>query len=356
MTRSSRIGFCILAAVGLALGGCTPKAWPGVRSFYKDSQDEPAPKKTKKPAAAESGEAKKWWNPFGGGKKGDPSRSEPSSGASEPMSGDFAQGVRLVKSHQFAEAKTVFQSVSEQNPKSDEACRWLGDCHYNLMELQPAIDAYARATEINPNNYFALRGRGFALLYLGHDVWRAYEEACGRKEYEAAQGHLTQAHENYKLGLEVLQKCMQLYPGDDEASYGRAMAAEGASRLLYSNAVTLQKKSKKTEAEAWADNCMQIVDEGIKAAEVRIQKRPDENPPGPRALVGGLFLRRAVLLKEFGQTDQALVDLDKAITMHKAILAEVDRNNVKAQGQFKQCEELKAKWQSEGGAAPKSAE
>jgi len=334
----------VLSFIAATCCSCSPSTWWGIRHISGKQKGEEK-NESKPPKSAANQEKRKWWNPFGG--KGDTTGRQRGEDLKPASVGDFEKAKLLVKNERdFAGAKRLLIGVIEANPNHDEAWRWLGDCCYNLLEFTPALDAYNRAREINPNNYFALRGKGFVLLYLGHEKWQEYDEAIKRKDGEVAQANLSQAHEYYKLALETLQGCMQIYPADDEAAYGRAMAAEGASRFLYSMAVSLRKKEKFADAESWAKNCLLVIEEGLQAVEMRIRKAPNEMPPSPRALAAGLFLRRAVLLKEFGQAEQALVDLEKAITVHRGILQEVDKNNAKAKVQLQQCEELRAKWQA----------
>ncbi|MCX7935965.1 MAG: tetratricopeptide repeat protein, partial [Planctomycetota bacterium] len=317
MRRSIIFSQALAVLIGVTVCcGCSPSTWWGIRHITGKEKAEKSEEKTPRAATA-SPEKRKWWNPFGG--KGDKAERQQGETLKPASVGDFEKAKLLVKNERdFAGAKRLLTAVVEANPNHDEAWRWLGDCYYNLLELSPALEAYNRAREINPNNYFALRGKGFVLLYLGHEKWQEYDEALKRKEGEVAQANLSQAHEHYKLALETLQGCMQIYPADDEAAYGRAMAAEGASRFLYSMAVSLRKKEKIPESEAWAKNCLLVIEEGLQAVEMRIRKAPNEMPPAPRALAAGLFLRRAVLLKEFGQSEQAMIDLEKAIAAHRS--------------------------------------
>jgi tetratricopeptide (TPR) repeat protein len=264
---------------------------------------------------------------------------------------ELRRAVLQAKAGRFADAKPALLGLLAKNPRHDEALRWLGDCHYALTEFEPAFKAYERALSANPSNQPALRGKGLALLYLGYDRWALHEAARAKKDARASQANVAEAYGRFKSALEVLRQYVRISPEDDEAAYGLAMAAEGASRELYASAVVLKRKRQAAEAKAAGENGLELVDEGVKSAKVRIEKRPDENPPGPRRLVGCLYLRRACLLRELGETGEALTDLDQAIAAHKAILAEVDNANALAQNDLKECEERKARWavESTGG-------
>ncbi len=258
---------------------------------------------------------------------------------------DFGRAKKLVKRHKFQEAKELLVKVVQKDPKHAEAFRWLGDCYYNLMELEYAIAAYSETRSLDPHNYFALRGKGLAHLHYGHEFWSKYEDALRNSNSSEAHENLGEAHQNYKLSLELLQRCLHVFPGDKDAMYGRAMAAEGASRKLYANAVGLLKKGRKEDAHAWAGNCLQIIDEGIEAAKLRINDHPDL--PGPRKLVAGLFFRRAMLRKNFGKPAAAIEDLGKAMTIHKQVFEEIDPGNKHAKQEMDRCKAYLERWQEE---------
>lgn len=339
MVRPVSGGFVLTALAGLlVLPGC----WNPFNRDEGRRETTAAPVRDERP----------WWKPWGSNKPSNtyrgPDYQEPmAEQAPEPVENpsDFIRATELVKQQQFAEAKSLLRTVIEQNPNHAEAYRWLGDCFYNLMDLENAIGAYTTARELDPTNYFALRGKGFAHLHMGHEKWRVYEDALRKQDRAAAHSALSEAHENYKRALEVLQHALRVFPGDNEAMYGRAMAAEGASRKLYANAVGLLKKNDRQNAQAWAENCLDIIDEGIEAAKVRVREYPER--AGPRKLAGGLFFRRAMLLKAFGETQLAMDELKKAAATQQSILQEVDPENDHAQRELQRCKSYLEKWQRE---------
>ncbi len=339
-----------LQAIGITfvmstvLVGCRtpqPSTWPGIRNIGSGDEQtasRPAPRKDKP--------RWKFWQR--GEQRPEKSttgrvRREP---APERVPGsDFDRAVRLVKAYKFEQAEQLLNKVVEENPNRSEAWRWIGDCRYNLLRFEEAIDAYVRARELDPNNYLALRGKGFAHLHLGRRWYKDYKKGVQNKDNEQAHEALGKAHENFKLSLELLRECMRLVPGDNEAMYGHAMGAEGTSRKLYSNAVVLLRQNKTTKAHAWAERCMDIIDEGIRAAKLRIDEYPED--PNPRALVAGLFYRRAMLLKEFGRTENALIALKKAEATQQSILSDIDADNRPAQQALASYRQLAQQWAGE---------
>ncbi len=268
--------------------------------------------------------------------------------AAEPGAGSpqFERAVRLVKENRFSEAKTALLDETARNPSSAAAWRWLGDCHYNLLELDAAIASYQKALDRDPNDYYALRGQAFAHLHRGHEFWRRMQEevAMGQKEQGAAT--FAQAHENYKKSLELLGLCLRRAPNDGEAIYGEAMAAEGASRKLYSNAISYLKlgPENRERAELFAENCLTVINKGIERSKERAKQNPGDS--GPRALLGGLYLRKAILYNQLGKNDLALMELKNARDVQQSILDEIDKNNTTAQKSVRECETY---WEAWGG-------
>lgn len=274
----------------------------------------------------------------------------PSAQYAAEASPEFASAVEMVKNSRFAEAKSLLQNETAQNPSNAAAWRWLGDCQYNLLELPAAIESYQRAISLDPDDYYALRGQGFAYLHRGHELWRQMMgELRPNDESAKAQAAATfsQAHENYKRSLEVLAQCLQKAPNDSEAIYGEAMAAEGASRKLYSNAISYLKlgPENRQRAELFAENCIAVINKGVERAIDRASQNPGES--GPRALLGGLYLRKAMLYNQLGKNDLALNELKNSYTAQKSIL-EIDKNNQTALKGVADCENYWRQWGGQG--------
>lgn len=303
--------------------------WGQVKGLLKNQDDDAAvsPAGGKTPAAdpaadgAQDGAAGRW-------NDADEKLSDP----------DFEYAVKCIREQNYSQAKHLLLGVTARNPNSSSAWRWLGDCHYNLLELQAAVDAYRKALAIHSENYFALRGMAFAHLHLGHECWRA-GTADKRK----------QAHDEYREAMKNLQDCLRIYPGDLEAMYGLSMAAEGASRRLYQNAVTQVKNGNRELAESEARNCREVIDVGIEAARQRMYKNPEE--VGPRSIAGGLFQRRATLQYAFHNYDEALENMGQAVRAYQSIL-EIAPNNYLAKGELDRCQKLLEQWQKQKDRAP----
>ena len=243
---------------------------------------------------------------------------------------DFTFATERVLEQKYAEAKHHLLNVVARHPNNTAAWRWLGDCHYNLLELEQAVEAYQKAINIYSENYFALRGLGFAYLHLGHDYWRT--------------GKRQEAHEQYRRALRTLQDCLRVFPADIEAMYGLSMAAEGASRRLYQNAITQMRAGNRELAEAEMRNCLEVIDAGIESARQRMYKNHDEI--GPRSVVGGLFQRRAILQHSFKRLPGAVDDMGQAVRAYQSIL-EISPGNYLAKGELERCQELLKKWEEE---------
>ncbi len=248
---------------------------------------------------------------------------------------DYEYAKKAVRQGNYSEAKHLLLNVVKRHPDSTKAWSWLGDSHYNLLELEQAIQAYRKALTLYPENYFAMRGEGFARLHLGFDLWRS--------------GRRREAHEEFRQSLKILQDCLRIYPGDLEAMYGRSLAAEGASRKLYQNAVSQLRRENKEMAESEARNCMEVIDEGIESARQRMYKNPDE--VGPRSIAGGLFQRRAILQKTFNRLSSAVEDMEQAIKAYESIL-QISPDNYLAKAELKKCKSYLGKWEKELNAKP----
>ncbi len=268
--------------------------------------------------------------------------------ASSGGSPQFEQAVSMVKESRFAEAKPLLLSETASDPNNASVWRWLGDAQYNLLELQDAINSYANALRIDPNDYYAVRGQGFAYLHRGHELWRKMMEELKLGQRDQAAATFSEAHDNYKKSLEKLSECLRRAPNDDEAIYGEAMAAEGASRKLYSNAISYIKlgPENRNRAELFAENCIQVINKGVERASTRARENPGES--GPRALLGGLYLRKAMLYHHLGKNDLALAELRNSYGVQKSIIDEIDKNNATALKGVQDCETYWAEWGGTG--------
>lgn len=272
----------------------------------------------------------------------------PPASAAPGGSPQFENAVAMVKESRFTEAKPLLLAETSSNPGNAPAWRWLGDCHYNLLELPQALDCYERAIRFDPNDYYAVRGQGFANLHRGHELWRKMMEEMNMGQREQAAATFSLAHDHYKKSLEQLGDCLRRAPNDSEAVYGEAMAAEGASRKLYSNAISYIKlgPENRQRAELFAENCLLVINKGVERANERAKSNPGEI--GPRALLGGLYLRKAMLYHQIDKRDLALAELINSHRAQKAILDEIDKNNATALKGVQDCQTYWNEWGGSG--------
>ena len=268
----------------------------------------------------------------------------PNDAAGSPQ---FENAVRMVKENRFSEAKNLLASETSRNPSNAAAWRWLADCHYNLLELNDAIGCYQRALDSDANDYYALRGQGFSYLHRGHEYWRRMQEEVSMRQKDQAAATFAQAHDDYKRSLELLGLCLRRAPNDGEAIYGEAMAAEGASRKLYSNVISYLKlgPEHRGRAELFAENCLTVINKGIERSRERAGQMPGDT--GPRALLAGLYLRKAILYHQLGKNDLALLEVSNSRDVQKSILDEIDSNNATAQKGLRECENYWREWGGE---------
>lgn len=243
-----------------------------------------------------------------------------------PNHAKFEEGIRLVQTDNFVQARSLFQEIIDDHPTNAETWRWLGDCNYNLMELGKALEAYQEAQRLNPKNYFARRGEGLARLHNGHKIW--------------ITGKQLEGHAEYLRSIAILRQCVLEYPADMDAVYGRAMAAEGTSRLLYMNALLLLSRGELQLAEAELRSGLDVILEGIEAAEVVIHSMADSGNEaasvGPLDINGGLHQRHAMLLHTFKRENEAIQSMHLAVERYRMILR-IDPTNLKAEEELNRC-------------------
>lgn len=233
------------------------------------------------------------------------------------------QGRKLFESNRIAEAKTYFQRLSVEYDEDPEVWRWLGDLHYNLVELDEAMAAYARAIELQPSNYLAHRGVAFATYYRGVQL-------------ASAQQH-DRAHVAFERALRRIHQCARWRPDDLEALFVRAKICEGASRKLYRNAAAYYNDGQPQLGAAEALNCIQVLSEGIEAARKRAAKF--EKEAESRMLLARMLHRRAVLGYHMDKTKQAVADLQLAVRIYRDVLANINPKQPLAKQRLAQVEE-----------------
>ena len=264
----------------------------------------------------------------------------------------FDEAVTMMEAAHFVNAMEILEELVLAEPTNAAAFRRLGECHYNLMEFEEALTAYERAGELRPNaneGYYIQRGEGFAHLHYGHQLWKQMDRERGSGQLESAADTFTSAHEHYKKALEILTLCLNRAPDDVEAVYGRAMAAEGASRKLWSNAISHLNYGQIERAHVFADNCIVVINAGLESAQRRASDPKFQGETGPYALMGGLYERKATLYQRLGKTDLALIELNNAMGAQRAVL-NIDKHNATALEKLEGCEKYRLEWTSQTAA------
>lgn len=247
-------------------------------------------------------------------------------------SGDMRRGVEVIRNARSAgdyqRALSIFDDILEIRPEDDEAWRYKADCHYNLLQLQEAVDAYSRARALNRYNYLALRGWGFAELNMGHQLWAADDQSA--------------SYQHYRKALDLLNDALQVQPRDSETNLGKAMATEGAARYLYNRALVLQKQNDSEGAAIMRDKCIELCSAGVEAAKFRLSIRIDDRHA--RAIVGTLFMRIGLMQHAFGDTSAAVRNMRNAKETWESILREIDSNDQQARSAAERCDRFLERW------------
>jgi len=237
----------------------------------------------------------------------------------------FNIALQLYQQQNYSQAADEFRLIIERHPNHSESHRFLGDCMYNMMEFEEARRSYDTAYRLNPQNYFALRGIGFASLYHGYRLFD--------------QLRIDDAHAAFQESLTRMQTCLRMRRGDLDAYFGRAMAAEGASRKLYKNAEDKLTLGDRFAAEAERRICDQVINEGLESIEVRIHAR--DNEVGPFVLKASLLYRRARLYKMFGMDDEANSLLNGCLATYRKV-RELDPT--RAEASIREAESTRELW------------
>ncbi|MBN1258115.1 MAG: tetratricopeptide repeat protein [Planctomycetes bacterium] len=248
---------------------------------------------------------------------------------------DYQSALELYRQRRFHEALEYAERSIRISPKSFSSYSLKGDCLYELLRFEEASQAYQIAQQLKPTYYPALRGLGFVYLNQGNRNFQ--------------QGRSLEASGNYKNSLRYLREAMQQNPKDPRTAYGRAFAAEGMAKFNYDRAVNLRAGGDLQGAETMYDRCMKFSKEALDMVALYQQKYPREVEP--KALVGRVSQRMAMLDHEFGRPQQAEVYLQHAIASWQSILTGKHLNNPTAKAKVAQLTALLKKWRDRQQAA-----
>ncbi len=248
--------------------------------------------------------------------------------------GSVAEAENLMRQQRHREAAQMLLSVTADETADPRPHALLGDCLYKLRRFEEARDAYGQALAIDAEYFPAVRGFGYVAL------------SQGNRDYNANRAQ--EAFDNYNESLRRLRLAHRLRPGDDQVVYARAWAAEGVARFFYSRAINLQARGDLQGAETMYDKCMGFCREALDAGGA--YQRTHLTDALPRALIGRVRLRMAMLEHEFGRLDAALQHLDEALLAWRGILERVDADNETAHAEVRRLTELRTRWQAEADA------
>ncbi len=88
-------------------------------------------------------------------------------GSDGPMNPDLAKASELMDKGQFAEALPLLETASTAEPKNADILNALGYSHRKLGAIEPALDYYRKALEVEPKHRGANEYLGELYLELG---------------------------------------------------------------------------------------------------------------------------------------------------------------------------------------------
>lgn len=140
------------------------------------------------------------------------------------------EGWRLLSVGNIPDALMVATKATEVQGNNPDAWALLGYTKAQWGEVEDAIYEYKRAIKLRPNDasfYFDLGG-----IYEGIEQWKdamqQYERSVqidsGITVYRAAMGGVFIKNEMYEEGIDILEKCNQEEPDNDDYKYFLAIA------------------------------------------------------------------------------------------------------------------------------------
>ncbi len=142
----------------------------------------------------------------------------------------FQQGLALHQQGQLSDAKSIYDSILNVNPRHFDALHLTGVILHQSGQFQVAADFMARAIEINPNNPFAYSNRGNTLSELKkfEAAIASYDKAIALKpDYPEAhynRGNALSELKKFESAIASYDKAISLKPDYAEAHYNRGNA------------------------------------------------------------------------------------------------------------------------------------
>lgn len=237
----------------------------------------------------------------------------------------------LMQKQRFRKAIHVLDEWLDEQPGHHEARTLKADCHYQLKQIDEAIELYEEVLAAAPGQYPARRGVGFAYLNQGHQ--------------QLQQGVPAKAFSAYTKSLRIFRSCAEVLPGDGRAAYGRCFAAEALARFYHDRAVKLRARGDHQGGETMFDKCVGFCTEALDAARRYQVQAPRD--VGPRAVSGRILKQMAMLAHEFGQFERAVISLKKSRQAWLSILRDIDPHHRGAQEEADACLILLGRWEAQ---------
>jgi predicted O-linked N-acetylglucosamine transferase (SPINDLY family) len=240
----------------------------------------------------------------------------------------FQQGVALHQQGLLSNAKLIYDSILNVNPKHFDALHLTGVIYHQSGQFQVAVDLMARAIEINPNNPFVYSNRGNSLNELKEfeAAIASYDKAISLKpDFVGAyynRGSAFQASKQLDAAVASFDKAIELKPDYADAFYNRGNALKELTQLdaavaSYDRAIALQPDY----ADAYSNRGIALqglmkLDAAVASHDTAIALKPD---------LTEAYYNRGNALQELRQLNAAVASYDNAIGL-KPDLAEAYSN------------------------------
>src|SRR5262249_3234456 len=152
------------------------------------------------------------------------------------------------------EAAELLESFVKQRPDSDTALQTLGEVYSELQEYGKAAEAYARASELDPDDIEIKKAEAQALFLADKfdDAVKRYEEIAKTEPEDGIAllrlGQIYRRQMKYDLARQNLQKAAEAFPDSVEVQFNLVMLDRDQGRLedALKRANEILKKTEKT--------------------------------------------------------------------------------------------------------------
>ena len=132
---------------------------------------------------------------------------------------EIDRGMELYAQREYEQAITVFDAALSKNFSAysrSDVLTVLGNCYYEIDELDTAIDYHNRAIEADPTNHRAFVNKGIVYRLMGEydaakaEYMSALELAPDYAELHGSLGALALVQGDYQAALQYLERCNEL--------------------------------------------------------------------------------------------------------------------------------------------------